>query len=84
MDSISDQDKFKNQFSVVYSYLPLQIENKVFGQNGGGAIFKCVLGGAPSGTPWRILMKDKDGKFSQVGAMQLRPKAKTFRIEHFL
>ena len=73
VDSISDQDKFKNQFSVVYSYLPLQIENKVFGQNGGGAIFKCVLGGAPSGTPWRILMKDKDGKFSQVGAMQRRP-----------
>ena len=68
VDSISDQDKFKNQFSVVYSYLPLQIENKVFGQNGGGAIFKCVLGGAPSGTPWRILMKDKDGKFSQVGS----------------
>jgi len=73
VDSISETEKFKNQFSVVYSYLPLQIENKVFGQNAGGAVFKCVLGGAPSGTPWRILMTDKDGKFSQVGAMQRRP-----------
>jgi hypothetical protein len=73
VDSISETEKFKNQFAVVYSYLPLAIENKVFGQNAGGAIFKCVLGGAPSGTPWRILITDKDGKFSQVGAMQRRP-----------
>jgi len=73
VDSISETEKFKNQFAVVYSYLPLAIENKVFGQNAGGVIFKCVLGGAPSGTPWRILITDKDGKFSQVGAMQRRP-----------
>ena len=53
---------------MVYSYLPLAIENKVFGQNAGGNIFKCVLGGAPSGTPWRILITDKDGKFSQVSS----------------
>ena len=57
----------------MYSYLPLQIENKVFGKNTSGAVFKSVVGGAPSGTPWRILMKDENGKYKQVGSMQRRP-----------
>jgi hypothetical protein len=72
-DTISDVEMFMNSFSVVYSYLPLQIENKVFGKNTSGAVFKSVVGGAPSGTPWRILMKDENGKYKQVGSMQRRP-----------
>ena len=36
-------------------------------------MFKCVRGGAPEGSPWRILVKDDKGAYQQVGAMQRRP-----------
>jgi hypothetical protein len=34
---------------------------------------KCVRGGAPEGSPWRILVKDDGGTYRQVGAMARRP-----------
>lgn len=63
---------FANSFSVVYSYLPLAIQG-VTGATTEGAVFKCVRGGAPEGSPWRILVKDDAGEYQQVGAMQRRP-----------
>ena len=63
---------FANSFSVVYSYLPLAIQG-VTGATTEGAVFKCVRGGAPEGSPWRILVKDDAGQYQQVGAMQRRP-----------
>ena len=36
-------------------------------------MFKCVRGGAPEGSPWRILVKDEGEAYQQVGAMQRRP-----------
>ena len=63
---------FANSFSVVYSYLPLAIQG-VTGATTEGAVFKCVRGGAPEGSPWRILVKDDAGTYQQVGAMQRRP-----------
>ena len=63
---------FANSFSVVYSYLPLAIQG-VTGATTEGAVFKCVRGGAPEGSPWRILVKDDTGEYQQVGAMQRRP-----------
>ena len=63
---------FANSFSVVYSYLPLAIKG-VTGATTEGAVFKCVRGGAPEGSPWRILVKDDAGEYQQVGAMQRRP-----------
>ena len=41
---------FANSFSVVYSYLPLSIQGLV-GTAQEGAVFKCVRGGAPEGSP---------------------------------
>ena len=63
---------FANSFSVVYSYLPLSIQG-LRGNRAGGAVFKCVRGGAPEGSPWRILVKDEGEAYQQVGAMQRRP-----------
>jgi hypothetical protein len=63
---------FANSFSVVYSYLPLAIQG-LAGAMTEGAVFKCVRGGAPEGSPWRILVKDDKGAYQQVGAMQRRP-----------
>lgn len=63
---------FANSFSVVYSYLPLAIQG-LMGATQEGAVFKCVRGGAPEGSPWRILVKDDAGVYQQVGAMQRRP-----------
>ena len=63
---------FANSFSVVYSYLPLSIQGLV-GTAQEGAVFKCVRGGAPEGSPWRILVKDEGEAYQQVGAMQRRP-----------
>lgn len=63
---------FANSFSVVYSYLPLAIQG-LMGATQEGAVFKCVRGGAPEGSPWRILVKDDGGMYQQVGAMQRRP-----------
>lgn len=63
---------FANSFSVVYSYLPLSIQG-LMGATQEGAVFKCVRGGAPEGSPWRILVKDDGGAYQQVGAMQRRP-----------
>ena len=67
------EDVFANSFSVVYSYLPLAIQG-LMGVTQEGAVFKCVRGGAPEGSPWRILVKDDGGEYQQVGAMQRRPK----------
>ncbi|ABO95295.1 predicted protein [Ostreococcus lucimarinus CCE9901] len=68
----SDVEAFANSFVVVYSFLPLNIQASMFASSLEGAVFKCVRGGAPAGTPWRILVKEK-GAFAQVGAMQRRP-----------
>ena len=68
----SPDDVFANSFSVVYSYLPLAIQG-LMGATQEGAVFKCVRGGAPEGSPWRILVKDDGGTYQQVGAMQRRP-----------
>lgn len=72
-DTVPDKTAlFANSFSVVYSYLPLAIQG-VTGATTEGAVFKCVRGGAPEGSPWRILVKNDAGKYQQVGAMQRRP-----------
>ena len=64
---------FANSFAVVYSYLPLAIDG-LFGAKQEGAVFKCVRGGAPEGSPWRILVKEGNAaEYKQVGAMQRRP-----------
>jgi len=65
-------EAFANSFTVVYSFLPLSIQTTMFGSTTEGAVFKCVRGGAPAGTPWRILVKE-NGAYEQVGAMQRRP-----------
>ena len=37
-------------------------------------MLKCVRGGAPEGSPWRILVKQGGAdNYQQVGAMQRRP-----------
>ena len=69
---MTEVEAFANSFVVVYSFLPLSIQANMFGSTLEGAVFKCVRGGAPAGTPWRILVKEK-GVFEQVGAMQRRP-----------
>ena len=69
---MTEVEAFANSFVVVYSFLPLSIQANMFGSTLEGAVFKCVRGGAPAGTPWRILVKEK-GIFEQVGAMQRRP-----------
>jgi hypothetical protein len=33
-------------------------------------VFKCVRGGAPEGSPWRILVKDDGGTYQQAGAWE--------------
>jgi hypothetical protein len=72
-DTVPDKTAlFANSFSVVYSYLPLAIQG-VTGATTEGAVFKCVRGGAPEGSPWRILVKNDAGEYQQVGAMQRRP-----------
>jgi len=67
-------ETFANSFSVVYSYLPLAIQG-IAGDTTEGAVFKCVRGGAPEGSPWRILVKDDGKEYQQVGAMRRRPEA---------
>ncbi|OUS43975.1 hypothetical protein BE221DRAFT_194105 [Ostreococcus tauri] len=69
---MSDVEEFTHSFVVVYSFLPLSIQATMFGSTLEGAVFKCVRGGAPAGSPWRILVKE-NGEFEQVGAMQRRP-----------
>ena len=69
---MSELEEFTHSFVVVYSFLPLSIQASMFGATLEGAVFKCVRGGAPAGTPWRILVKE-NGEFEQVGAMQRRP-----------
>ena len=71
-DKATADEVFANSFSVVYSYLPLAIQG-LMGATQEGAVFKCVRGGAPEGSPWRILVKDDKGAYQQVGAMQRRP-----------
>ena len=67
----TELEAFTNSFVVVYSFLPLSIQIG-WGGNLEGAVFKCVRGGAPAGSPWRIMVKE-GAKFDQVGAMQRRP-----------
>ena len=79
---MTEVEAFANSFAVVYSFLPLSIQASMFGSTLEGAVFKCVRGGEPAGTPWRILVKEK-GVFEQVGAMQRRPQQEdlaTFRL----
>ena len=71
-ETVTADEVFANSFSVVYSYLPLAIQG-LMGATQEGAVFKCVRGGAPEGSPWRILVKDDKGAYQQVGAMQRRP-----------
>ena len=71
-ETVTADEVFANSFSVVYSYLPLAIQG-LMGATQEGAVFKCVRGGAPEGSPWRILVKDDTGAYQQVGAMQRRP-----------